>query len=98
MVFFAGRRGLRQCDPISSLLFVLVMEYLSRALQIMSQFPYFKYHPMCKKLKLRHLIFANDLMIFQRKCGVSESSDRKHYFTSVMLLDWRLTWINPMST
>ncbi|XP_049406353.1 uncharacterized protein LOC125870027 [Solanum stenotomum] len=24
----------------------------------------FKYHPMCKKLKLTHLIFADDLMIF----------------------------------
>ncbi|XP_049382966.1 uncharacterized protein LOC125847373 [Solanum stenotomum] len=30
----------------------------------MSQLPDFKYHPMCKKLKLTHLIFADDLMIF----------------------------------
>ncbi|WMV44651.1 hypothetical protein MTR67_038036 [Solanum verrucosum] len=30
----------------------------------MSQLPDFKYHPMCKKLKLTHLIFADDLMFF----------------------------------
>ncbi|KAH0689775.1 hypothetical protein KY289_017133 [Solanum tuberosum] len=30
----------------------------------MSQLPDFKYHPMCKKLKLTYLIFADDLMIF----------------------------------
>ncbi|WMV57204.1 hypothetical protein MTR67_050589 [Solanum verrucosum] len=61
--YFAGRRGLRQGDPISSLLFVLVMKYLSRTLQKMTMLPDFRYHPMCKKVKLTHLIFADDLMI-----------------------------------
>ncbi|XP_049406369.1 uncharacterized protein LOC125870045 [Solanum stenotomum] len=62
--YFAGRRGLRQGDPASPLLFVLVMEYLSRTLRNMSMLPDFKYHPMCKKVQLTHLIFADDLMIF----------------------------------
>ncbi|KAH0723423.1 hypothetical protein KY289_006467 [Solanum tuberosum] len=62
--YFAGRRGLKQGDPMSPLLFVLVMEYLSRTLQNMSMLPDFRYHPMCKKVKLTHLIFADDLMIF----------------------------------
>ncbi|WMV42414.1 hypothetical protein MTR67_035799 [Solanum verrucosum] len=62
--FFVGRRGLRQGDSISPLLFVLVMEYLSRTLHTMSQLPNFKYHIICKKLKLTHLIFVDDLMIF----------------------------------
>ncbi|KAH0738106.1 hypothetical protein KY290_036811 [Solanum tuberosum] len=62
--YFEGRRGLRQGDPMSPLLFVLVMEYISRTLQNMSMLPDFRYHPMCKKVKLTHLIFADDLMIF----------------------------------
>lgn len=49
---------------MSLLLFVLVMEYLYRILKYMSDLPDFKYHPMCKHLKLTHLVFADDLMIF----------------------------------
>lgn len=62
--FFAGKRGLRPGDPMSPLLFVLVMEYLSKTLKCMSHLPDFHFHPMCKKLKLTHLVFADDLMIF----------------------------------
>ncbi|XP_059316931.1 uncharacterized protein LOC132067650 [Lycium ferocissimum] len=57
-------RGLRQGDPMSQLLFVLVMEYLSSVLKCMSNLPDFQYHPMCKHIKLTHLIFVDDLMIF----------------------------------
>lgn len=61
---FAGKRGFKQGDPMFPLLFVLVMEYLSRTLKRMSNLPDFHFHPMCKKLKLTHLVFADDLMIF----------------------------------
>ncbi|KAH0735285.1 hypothetical protein KY285_010992 [Solanum tuberosum] len=64
--YFEGKRGLRQGDPISPLLFVIVMEYLSRILRKMSDLPDFKFHPLCKVTKLTHLIFADDLMIFCR--------------------------------
>ncbi|XP_049399804.1 uncharacterized protein LOC125863873 [Solanum stenotomum] len=46
--YFVGKRGLRQGDPISPLLFVLVMAYLTRILRKMSDLADVKYHPMCK--------------------------------------------------
>lgn len=61
---FQGKRGLRQGDPLSPLTFVLVMDYLSRALKLASSLNDFKFHPLCKSLKLTHLCFADDLMIF----------------------------------
>lgn len=30
----------------------------------MSDLPDFKFHPMCKSLRLTHLVFADDLVIF----------------------------------
>ena len=59
-----GGRGLRQGDPLSSLLFVLVMEYLSRLYHEASNSPGFKFHPQCKKNKLVHLMFTDDLLVF----------------------------------
>lgn len=67
-------RGLTQGDPISPLLFVLIMEYLSRDLTKMGQLPDFKHYPMCKKLNMNHLIFADDLMIF---CNEHDASVKR---------------------
>ena len=51
---------------MSSLLFVIGMEYLSKNLKCASTDPLFKYHPRCKTIKLNHLCFADDLMLFSK--------------------------------
>jgi hypothetical protein len=71
--FMKAKRGLRQGDPISPLLFVIVMEYLHRKLQTLSQIPDFNFHSKCEKLEIIHLSFADDLLIFTR--GDAKSVD-----------------------
>ncbi|XP_074277513.1 uncharacterized protein LOC141601143 [Silene latifolia] len=64
--FFQGQRGLRQGDPLSPLLFTICMEYLSRILRVAAQQDGFHYHPLCGHIKLNHLLFADDLILFSK--------------------------------
>ncbi|GKV05641.1 hypothetical protein SLEP1_g17628 [Rubroshorea leprosula] len=66
-----GQRGLRQGDPISPYLFVLVMEYLTRKLKELDMQEKFKYHSKCRVMQLTHLIFVDDIMLF---CKADEES------------------------
>ncbi|XP_074291512.1 uncharacterized protein LOC141618311 [Silene latifolia] len=44
--FFKGRRGIRQGDLMSPLLFTICMDYLSRLLKVVESLPGFKYHSL----------------------------------------------------
>ncbi|XP_071721877.1 uncharacterized protein [Rutidosis leptorrhynchoides] len=60
--YFEGKKGVCQGDPISPLLFILAMEYLSRSLA--SPPDCFKFHLGCTELRLSHLCFVDDLFLF----------------------------------
>ncbi|XP_060965289.1 uncharacterized protein LOC133034253 [Cannabis sativa] len=63
---FKGEKGLHQGDPMSPLLFVLIMEYLTRLLIQSSKKKGFGFHPLCTSLGLVDLCFADDLIIFSK--------------------------------
>lgn len=62
--FFTGRKGLRQGDPISSLLFVIAMDVLSKMLDKGVINGRFGIHPECDAPLITHLSFADDVLIF----------------------------------
>nr|GEX49205.1 RNA-directed DNA polymerase, eukaryota, reverse transcriptase zinc-binding domain protein [Tanacetum cinerariifolium]GEX89519.1 RNA-directed DNA polymerase, eukaryota, reverse transcriptase zinc-binding domain protein [Tanacetum cinerariifolium] len=87
--YFKGGRGLRQGDPISPYLFTLVMEVLNLLIKKnIEESKVFKYHFGCKNLKITHLYFADDLLVFchgdSESVKVSEHSNGGAYPTSDM--------------
>lgn len=62
--FFLGKKGLRQGDPISSLLFVIAMDVLSKMLDHGAIDGRFGLHPECEAPLITDLSFADDVLIF----------------------------------
>ncbi|XP_031392075.1 uncharacterized protein LOC116204137 [Punica granatum] len=62
--YFPGKRGVRQGDPISPYLFVIAMEVFSLTMDLAAAEGKVGYHPRCKSLRLTHLCFADDLLLF----------------------------------
>lgn len=63
--FFPGKKGLRQGDPLSPYLFLFVMEALSGMISQAAESGQIRLHPNCSDPKLTHLLFADDLLLFQ---------------------------------
>ena len=66
--FFSSSRGLRQGDPLSPLLFLLIMEVLSRILKKSEEGGFiqdFQVGPINSTgIRVSHLLFANDTILF----------------------------------
>ncbi|CAH1436138.1 unnamed protein product [Lactuca virosa] len=70
--YFEGKRGLRQGDPLSPYLFTIVMEVFNIILlKKIEAGQNFKFHSKCMSLKITHLCFADDLLVFSYGNGNS---------------------------
>ncbi|KAL0286773.1 UNVERIFIED_CONTAM: hypothetical protein Sangu_2721300 [Sesamum angustifolium] len=62
--FFLGKKELRKGDPMSPALVLLCMEFFSRLIKRNTSNSDFNFHPKCEKLKIAHLLFVDDLILF----------------------------------
>lgn len=80
--FFRSERTLRQGCSLSPYLFVICMNVLSKMLDKAATEKRIGYHQYCQSLKLTHLCFADDLLIFAdgKKKSIEEILNVFKYF------------------
>jgi len=64
--FFKSNRGIRQGDPLSPFIFVMVMEFLSIHMQLAEESGVINPLKRNKQLHISHLLFVDDLLLFCR--------------------------------
>ena len=69
--FFTSARGIRQGCSLSPYLYVILNNVLSKLLNKAAEEGQFSYHPRCQGVKLTHLSFADDILVFTN--GTSDS-------------------------
>lgn len=62
--FFTSARGIRQGCSLSPYLYVILSNVLSKLLNKTAEAGGFQYHPQCQGVKLTHLSFADDIVVF----------------------------------
>ncbi|KAL9689331.1 hypothetical protein QQ045_009715 [Rhodiola kirilowii] len=87
--YFKGKRGVRQGDPLSPFLFTIAMEYLSRMLQRLNKAEVFYFHLKCHRIKLSHIMFADDLILFSSGGSLAIGTIKEVVLTVEVL---RLFW------
>lgn len=71
--YFKGQKRLRLGDPLSPFLFKLCIDYLRRLIRGATTGSNFNFHPLCQRMGITHLAYADDLLLFSRVDGPSVS-------------------------
>ena len=62
--FFTSARGIRQGCSLSPYMYVILNNILSKLLNGAAEAKEFAYHPQCEGVKLTHLSFSDDILVF----------------------------------
>lgn len=62
--YFRSQRGIRQGDPMSSYLFIIVMEFFTQLVNKQVVNNNYELHPKCRNPLITSLLFADDVLLF----------------------------------